>query len=395
MIAIPGAYLDTGYIPNYAKGFEISFKFRPHTISNRYCLLSNYNEGTSQLSLELAADNSARLWLNNGSLNVYAGAINTTGVNTVTFKYEPNTYYISCNGVSNTGTYTKPSTNCSASMYMFLDRLKRTTTFTNNLSIYSCTIKEEGILIHDYIPCYNTTNNIVGMYDKIEKEFLSNEGTGTFSYNNIIRTPSWYPQLPEYFILPKLYQRVTYIKGEGAQYINTALVPESTYKIELDFTLTNTSINQTLWCARGATTSTSTTTAFYLTSGVRCDYGVSAAMTSIGTLSANTRHTLTMDANKWYLDGVLKCTHTAASFITGGAIKLFASYYNGINSNIGNFSQIKMHTFKVWDTQGKLIMNMIPCYKKSDLTIGLYDIIGKSFYANLGSGSFTKGDDIV
>lgn len=38
--------------------------------------------------------------------------------------------------------------------------------------------------------------------------------------------------------------------------------------------------------------------------------------------------------------------------------------------------------------------HLIPCYRKSDNTIGMYDIIKKSFRPNLGAGTFTKGADV-
>ena len=43
---------------------------------------------------------------------------------------------------------------------------------------------------------------------------------------------------------------------------------------------------------------------------------------------------------------------------------------------------------------GQLAYNLVPCYKKSDGTIGMYDIIGNTFYTNNGSGTFLKGGDI-
>ena len=35
----------------------------------------------------------------------------------------------------------------------------------------------------------------------------------------------------------------------------------------------------------------------------------------------------------------------------------------------------------------------IPCYRKSDNVVGLYDIIADEFKTNAGTGSFTKGNN--
>ena len=37
---------------------------------------------------------------------------------------------------------------------------------------------------------------------------------------------------------------------------------------------------------------------------------------------------------------------------------------------------------------------LVPCYRKADTVIGMYDIIGGVFYTNEGTGSFTKGSDV-
>lgn len=46
-------------------------------------------------------------------------------------------------------------------------------------------IYENNVLIHDYIPCYRNSDSVGGMYDVIVEEFLTNDGTGDFSYENI------------------------------------------------------------------------------------------------------------------------------------------------------------------------------------------------------------------
>ena len=43
---------------------------------------------------------------------------------------------------------------------------------------------------------------------------------------------------------------------------------------------------------------------------------------------------------------------------------------------------------------GTPIRNFVPCYRKSDNVIGLYDTVEGVFYTNAGTGSFTKGVDV-
>lgn len=70
---------------------------------------------------------------------------------------------------------------------------------------------------------------------------------------------------------------------------------------------------------------------------------------------------------------------------------LFAQNYNG-SPRFGNTRQISY--FKYYDKNDTLICDLIPCYRKIDGMIGMYDIVRKQFLTNQGSGSFTKGADV-
>lgn len=41
-----------------------------------------------------------------------------------------------------------------------------------------------------------------------------------------------------------------------------------------------------------------------------------------------------------------------------------------------------------------LLVNFIPCYRKSDNEIGMYDTVSKTFFTNQGTGTFLKGNDV-
>lgn len=70
---------------------------------------------------------------------------------------------------------------------------------------------------------------------------------------------------------------------------------------------------------------------------------------------------------------------------------LFAQNYNG-SPRFGGARQISY--FRYWDKNNDLICNLIPCYRKSDGEIGMYDLARKCFLTNIGTGTFTKGDDV-
>lgn len=70
---------------------------------------------------------------------------------------------------------------------------------------------------------------------------------------------------------------------------------------------------------------------------------------------------------------------------------LFAQNYNTAARIAGNQ---KVKAFQYYDKNDTLICDLIPCYRKSDGVIGMYDVVRKIFLTNAGSGSFTKGADV-
>ena len=265
-------------------------------------------------------------------------------------------------------------------MYLFA----RNYNGVNNLAkmrLYRARIYEGQLLVRDFIPTKNRKTNEIGLFDTVNRKFYTNDGTGNFTYNTITT-------------LPSDYQRVDYIQATGTQRIKLNITPTSKYKIEETFAIMDKSVTSCIWCARGVNTNTTSLTAFNIAgSQIRCDYN--ASQSNAGAVNAAQIYTLTMDSEKWYLDGVLKVTSTAATFTAGSKLQLMASHYNGIDSNVGNFAKSRLYKFRVWNENRELIGDFIPCYRKADGVIGLYDVVGEAFYPNNGTGTFLKGDDMV
>ena len=57
------------------------------------------------------------------------------------------------------------------------------------------------------------------------------------------------------------------------------------------------------------------------------------------------------------------------------------------------FAGIRVYYYKHYEN-GSLKCNLIPCYRKSDNKIGMYDLVSKTFKTNELSGTFTKGNDV-
>lgn len=57
------------------------------------------------------------------------------------------------------------------------------------------------------------------------------------------------------------------------------------------------------------------------------------------------------------------------------------------------FGKFRIARCKIYD-EHELERDFIPCYRKSDNVIGMYDLVYKEFYTNQGTGVFTKGNDV-
>ena len=67
---------------------------------------------------------------------------------------------------------------------LFANNLNGAITMYSKVKVKKFWYKKDGVLIADYVPCYRITDNVVGMYDLVTGEFLTNSGTGEFNKGN-------------------------------------------------------------------------------------------------------------------------------------------------------------------------------------------------------------------
>ena len=73
----------------------------------------------------------------------------------------------------------------------------------------------------------------------------------------------------------------------------------------------------------------------------------------------------------------------------------YGLFYAGTNltASVNQFVG-RMYWFRLYDGSDNLLAEYIPCYRRSDNVIGMYDTVAEVFYTNDGSGTFTKGADV-
>lgn len=62
-------------------------------------------------------------------------------------------------------------------------------------------------------------------------------------------------------------------------------------------------------------------------------------------------------------------------------------------SPVANYARLKLYSFSIYE-KGKQVAYFVPCYRKEDGVIGLYNTVDKQFYTNGGTGTFNKGNDV-
>jgi len=185
--------------------------------------------------------------------------------------------------------------------------------------------------------------------------------------------------------LPTEYQEVEYITSSWTQYINTWLQASST--LSFDFTITpNTSYiweNAIFWNYR----SERALFMMFFSSKYRLHNWWRVVDWPTAT---STKTTITVD-NTWYTINWTKynCA-TQNNYWWSATISLFATTnWQSVNTR-WHFSLREMKISDNWT----LVRDFIPCYRKSDNVVWLYDLTNNVFYTNAWSWSFTKWPDV-
>lgn len=193
--------------------------------------------------------------------------------------------------------------------------------------------------------------------------------------------------------LPSEYQQVEYIESTGTQYIDTGYYANEKTRIETTFSLTSSSGTGAIGIY-GSQGSSQNNRAFALTSTTTQNYIFpqfdTITRTAISNLyyNFNQKYKIIHSRYGWYYDGTLGATwNNPTSFTTQTTITIFKE-----NGTTYNLAKAKVYDFKIYENN-ILIRDMIPCYKKSNSTIGMYDLVNGVFYENSGTGTFLKGTD--
>lgn len=235
-----------------------------------------------------------------------------------------------------------------------------------------------------YIGAINPNGNIDETDGTMWQKYINAIYDESVIHFTTVASPSPYAPSPIQnagHLLPPEYQQVEYIESTGTQYIDTGFKPNQNTKVEV----------KSQYISTTAVSIFGSNPYFVLTtiSGkYRFRYNSATRDTSIsGTELAK----LTLDKNKAYLNDGLVGTFTEATFQSPYNALLFARSTE--SGGVEEKCSAKLYYAKLWDNN-VLIRDYVPCYRKSDNVIGLYDLVNNVFYTNQGTGTFLKGADV-
>lgn len=230
-------------------------------------------------------------------------------------------------------------------------------------------------------------------------------GTSTITVSYSGKTTTFNVTVTEAPLLPTEYQQVEYIKSTGTQHIITDLNVDShdgtgsnsvrLYTIDIDFQFDE-------WQSSYAT---NIMAGFGATAGLWIGYANAVTNIAMGTSSGNyfsgdptERHQYHWKSENgygvWTREDSASISRAFAGSTTGE--RSFNLFYLKVTSGTQNNFHFngKLYSCKVFKS-GVAVLDLYPCYRKSDGVIGLYDTVNDRFYTNNGTGTFEKGADVA
>lgn len=269
------------------------------------------------------------------------------------------------------------------------------------LRCYYFKIYDNNVLVRDFIPCYRKSDGEIGLFDLVEMKFYENKGSGDFVkgenntqirlFEKIMDTEFAEPDKPD-TLLPIEYQQVEYVESDAHQVIDTQVIAKSGVSIEARVMWREISPDSALLGARHNGNRIYLLYQYPLGKW-NIGYGNNYQAGSIEQdVIYDIEVTLRNGTQKFVVNGETQWTNTIAQDYDLG-INLYLFNYNESGFLASYYSKARVYSLKMY-INDVLVRDFIPCYRKSDGEVGLFDLVTQVFYKNLGSGALLKGGDV-
>lgn len=269
---------------------------------------------------------------------------------------------------------------------------------------HSLKAKLNGNLVRNYVPCINPSNE-VGVYDLVSNTFYGNAGTGSFIAG---------PEVPQYlsdkgfFVYNVPFGTYTWTATQsGNQASGTILIDVVTeYEVDVSFSRLPSEYQELSYIESTGTQYIDSQIVFDTTNvGAEIKFKANEDTALMGALNDNF--------------GGVQCGVYERTFYTGGSGSSWAYSHGDITKTVVA-TLIEAHTVPNWKfslfgrtfPQGtyqyfkfqiyyaklyknnQLVRDFIPCYRKFDGEVGMYDLVSETFFTNQGTGVFIGGSPV-
>lgn len=356
-------WIDTGYYPNSNTRFYLDAICKSEsyilgamaTAQNRYSL-NGYNGGEFY---HFASETFFTLPLNTRTVVKYADT--TLTVNTTIYSVSM-----------------PAGKKVDLPMYLFgCSAPQRPRSYPHRIYLFG--LYDNTVPVRDFVPVVRLSDMKPGLYDYVTEQFFVNQGTGEFKYGPYIEP------LPD---VPGLYQKVEYIESTGTQYIDSGIYPSNTTQVVLAFSNFVYTNNSYLFRDSGPQDSNAYGLFVYnnAISAMALFGNATESLSIVSSILQNAnRHTINFSQSGLFIDDALIGSISTKTFTGSTVLRILVSGTYG--------PSLRLYTSQIYDLATP-VRNFIPCYRKADGKIGLFDLINGVFYTNQGTGTFLKGPDI-
>ena len=198
--------------------------------------------------------------------------------------------------------------------------------------------------------------------------------------------------------LPTEYQEIEYIQSSGTQYINTWVSAPNWFKaiLKVEMVATGTA-SQTIIGAHNLNSPYGRNNINVFTFGNTWGLHMNDEMiNSLWSFVIWEAYEVDGSTILWasYLDvdGVRLTTGSNTSPMSSNNILIFTNQYE-VNAH-SVFVSARLYSCMLYNSSYELVRDFVPCYRKSDDEIWMYDLVNDVFYTNSWTWTFTKWPDV-
>lgn len=198
--------------------------------------------------------------------------------------------------------------------------------------------------------------------------------------------------------IPSEYQEVEYLESTGTQYIDTGIQARSGVKCTASI----------MWISGGATDACILGGRKGLSSRIMLIHQYPANKWTLGYGSSYTHLSRLDYGNIYYIESKLLAGEQLlrvnketiyegtddSEYSNDCNLAMFACRYDNNAKSVSLYSKARIYSMLIKNGDDEPLANFIPCYRKSDNEIGMYDTVSKIFFTNQGTGTFLKGNDV-